>query len=69
MERLNGEIITGIALAFMAILFLYAGTVNTVWATIRPADFLILAIGAAFIILGIWTIKKNRSIKNEHPHS
>jgi putative Ca2+/H+ antiporter (TMEM165/GDT1 family) len=65
MERINGEIITGIALAFMAILFIYAGTVNTVWATIIPADFLILAIGGAFIILGMWTIRKNRSIKKE----
>lgn len=68
MERINGEIITGIALAFMAILFIYAGTVNAVWATIIPADFLILAIGGAFIILGMWTIRKNRSIKKEHSH-
>jgi putative Ca2+/H+ antiporter (TMEM165/GDT1 family) len=53
-ERINGETITGVALVFLAILFIYAGTVNSIWATIFPADFLILAIGAAFIILGMW---------------
>ena len=61
-ERINGETITGIALVFLAILFIYAGTVNSVWARIFPADFLILAIGAAFIILGMWDIRKKRRI-------
>jgi sugar phosphate permease len=62
MERINGETITGIALVFLAILFIYAGTVNSVWATIFPADFLILAIGAAFMILGLWDIRRKRRI-------
>jgi putative Ca2+/H+ antiporter (TMEM165/GDT1 family) len=62
MEKINGETITGIALVFLAILFIYAGTVNNIWATIFPADFLILAIGAAFIILGMWDIRKKRRI-------
>jgi putative Ca2+/H+ antiporter (TMEM165/GDT1 family) len=62
MERINGETITGIALVFLAILFIYAGTVNSVWATIFPADFLILAIGAAFMILGMWDIRKKQRI-------
>ena len=61
-ERINGETITGIALVFLAILFIYAGRVNSVWATIFPADFLILAIGAACIILGMWDIRKKRRI-------
>jgi len=61
-ERINGETITGIALVFLAILFIYAGRVNSVWATIFPADFLILAIGAAFIILGMWDMRKKRRI-------
>jgi putative Ca2+/H+ antiporter (TMEM165/GDT1 family) len=45
--------------------------VNAVWATILPADYLILAIGAAFIILGMWEIrKKSRTsyAKEERPH-
>jgi LPXTG-motif cell wall-anchored protein len=62
MERINGETITGIALVFLAILFIYAGKVNSVWAMIFPADFLILAIGAAFMILGMWYIRKKRRI-------
>jgi putative Ca2+/H+ antiporter (TMEM165/GDT1 family) len=70
MERINGETITGIALAFLGILFIYAGTVNNVWATILPADYLIVAIGAAFIILGMWETRKNKTsyVKEEHSH-
>jgi hypothetical protein len=43
-------------------LFLYAGSVNNVWAIIIPADFLILAIGCAFIALGIITLRRQRSL-------
>ncbi|MBV9668647.1 MAG: hypothetical protein JO327_11025 [Nitrososphaeraceae archaeon] len=70
MERINGETITGIALALLGILFIYAGMVNSVWATIRPAAYLILAIGAAFITLGVWEIRKKRTsyVKEEHSH-
>lgn len=70
MERINGETITGIALAFLGILFIYASTVNNVWATILPADYLIVAIGAAFIILGMWEIRKKKTsyVKEEHSH-
>lgn len=59
MEAINGETITGIALIFLAILFIYAGSVNQVWALILTADYLILAIGAAFIVLGVMTMKKH----------
>jgi putative Ca2+/H+ antiporter (TMEM165/GDT1 family) len=71
MERINSETITGIALAFLAILFIYAGIVNSVWATIFPADLLILGIGAAFIILGMWETRKKRitHIEEEGEHS
>ena len=60
METLNGETITGIALIFLAILFLYASSVNQVWALIRSADFLILAIGGGFLALGIITMKRQK---------
>ncbi len=53
MGKINGETITGIALIFLAILFIIAGTVNAVWALLFWADILILAIGVAFVILGI----------------
>ena len=60
MVMINGETITGIALAFLALLFIFAGTVNKVWALLLPADYLILAIGGAFIALGIISIRKYR---------
>ena len=61
LERINGESITGIALVFLSLLFIYAGSVNNIWAILIPADFLILAIGGAFIALGIVTIRRQRS--------
>lgn len=60
MVMINGETITGIALAFLALLFIFAGTVNKVWALLLPADYLILAIGGAFIVLGVISIRKYR---------
>ena len=60
METINGETITGIALIFLAILFIYASSVNQVWALILPADFLILAIGGGFVTLGVMTMKKQK---------
>ena len=41
---------------------LYAGTVNDIWAILIPADFLILAIGCAFIILGVITLRRQMYI-------
>jgi hypothetical protein len=61
MERINGTTIAGIAFVFLAFLFMIAGTVNAVWALLFPADFLILAIGIALMILGIWTTRKSQS--------
>jgi uncharacterized integral membrane protein len=63
METLNGETITGIALIFLAILFIYASSVNQVWGLILPADFLILAIGGGFVALGVITIKKQKQAR------
>lgn len=60
MERINGETIVGITLVLMALLFIFAGTMNEVWAIILPADYLILAIGFAFIALGVVTLYRNK---------
>jgi len=60
-QRLNGETITGIALVFMALLFLWAGTQNPVWARIMLADYLILAIGVGFIIVGAVAIRRTNN--------
>jgi hypothetical protein len=65
MERINGETIAGIALVLLALLFIYAGSVNEVWAIILPGDYLILALGLAFITLGVVTIIKNKNLVPE----
>jgi hypothetical protein len=62
LERVNGEAIAGIAFVFLSILFFYAGSVNTTWAIIIPADFLILAVGCALIILGVITLRRQRAL-------
>jgi len=70
MEKINGEVITGIAVALLAIIFIYAGRVNDVWRIILPADFIILVLGAAFIALGMWTIYgRNRKRVKENTSS
>ena len=61
MERINGETITGIALVILSLLFIFAGSVNKVWAIILPGDYLILILGLAFIALGVYTIIRNKN--------
>jgi putative Ca2+/H+ antiporter (TMEM165/GDT1 family) len=69
MERLNGEIIAGVALVVLALIFILAATMNEVWAIVLPADFLILALGLGFIALGIVTlIKSRREPQEESAH-
>ncbi len=71
MERINGETIAGAALAFLAILFIYAAQVNAVWQVALPADYVLLAVGIALIVLGRYTtMKTNRTSTHteEHPH-
>jgi hypothetical protein len=67
MERINGETITGIALIFLATLFIIAGSVNSVWALLFWADVLILVIGVAFVILGLWSLRRNRGYTHSEP--
>jgi hypothetical protein len=65
-QWINGETITGIALVFLALLFIWAATMNAVWARILLADYVILAIGVGFIILGIITLHRiNRAYSEE----
>jgi hypothetical protein len=70
MERINGEIISGIALAMMAILFIYAAQVNSIWTVALPASYLLVAVGAALIGLGLWTRRNNnRHLPSREEHS
>lgn len=69
MERINGESIAGIALAFLAVLFIVAAQVNAVWAVALPADYVLLAVGIALIALGRWTtMNANKNPPVEHHH-
>ena len=68
MERINAETIVGITLVTIALIFIFAATMNEVWAIILPADYLILALGVAFIALGVITIRNNNR-KHSHEES
>ena len=64
-QRINGETITGIALVFMGLLFIWAGTQNAVWASIALAAYLIVAIGVGFIIVGVMAIRRTNRPPSE----
>jgi carbon starvation protein CstA len=66
MEKMNGEIIAGIAFIFISLLFIFAASVNSVWAIILPADYLIMAIGAGLVILGVVTLRKEEDPVHHH---
>ena len=68
MERINAETIVGITLIIIALIFIFAASMNEVWAIILPADYLILALGVAFIALGVITIRNNNR-KHSHEES
>lgn len=69
MGGLNGEIISGSALAFLAIIFIYAGQVNPIWAVALTADYVLLAAGLAVIALGIWTRRNANRMRRYEEHS
>ena len=64
-QRINGETITGIALVFMGLLFVWAGMQNAVWASIVLAAYLIMAIGAGFIAVGVRAIRQTNRPPSE----
>jgi len=64
---INSEMITGIALIFLSILFIYAGLINPEWARILIVDYVMIAIGGGFVALGIWTRRNYKKEKTEEP--
>jgi multisubunit Na+/H+ antiporter MnhB subunit len=68
-QWINGETITGIALVLLALLFIWAATMNAVWARILLAAYLILAIGLGFIVLGIITMRRTNRTYSEEGHT
>ena len=69
MERINGEMIAGISLALLGILFIYAAQVNPVWAVALLADYVLLALGIALIGHGFWTRRNNNRMSRHEEHS
>jgi len=67
MLRINTEIITGIALIFLAILFMYGSLFYKAWALILVVDYVLIAIGAGFIVLGMWTMRNYKRERTEEP--
>ena len=59
---LNGEIISGISITVFGIMLFLYGMINEVAAILIPADIMIIAIGIALIILGVFTNRKNTVI-------
>ncbi len=66
----NGEVIAGCALIIMGVIFIGAGMVNSTWGAILLPDFVMVALGAATLGLGIWTIKyeEKHSLHTHHHH-
>jgi hypothetical protein len=56
---LNGEIISGISLTVFGIMMVLFGFSNQVAAVLIPADILIICIGLAVIVIGVFTNRKN----------
>jgi hypothetical protein len=50
-------------------LFIWAATMNAVWARILLAAYLILAIGLGFIVLGIITMRRTNRTYSEEGHT
>ena len=67
MFPVNSEMITGIALILLSILFIYAGMVNQEWARILIVDYVMVAIGGGFLALGLWTQRNYKREKTEEP--
>ena len=65
MVRLNGEIIAGMAIAGLGLIFIFAGIVSDAWREIFIADFILVAVGAALITLGVVTIKRAEAVHTE----
>jgi hypothetical protein len=68
MSSINAEILAGIAILGLGVLFLLAGFLNHAWGLIIPADFVIIAIGIATLGVGIWTsmYEKKHPVHSEH---
>lgn len=65
---INAEIIAGIAILGMGIIFILAGHINTTWGEIMVAHYIIAILGAATLGIGIWTSRyeAKHSVSTHH---
>ena len=65
---INAEIIAGIAILGMGIIFILAGHINTTWGEIMVAHYIIAILGAATLGIGIWTSRYDakHSVSTHH---
>ena len=68
MISINSEIIAGTAILILGVIFLIAGYLNPAWALIFVADYLIIALGAVTLGLGVWSFMNERKnpVHTEH---
>lgn len=59
---LNGEILAGVSLTLFGIMLMIYGMVNKVAAILIPGDIVIICIGVAVMIVGVYTNRKNALI-------
>ncbi|AIC14607.1 hypothetical protein [Nitrososphaera viennensis] len=57
MSKINGENVAGAAFLFLASLFLAAGTINPVIASVAVVFYILAAAGAALVLLGYRTYR------------
>jgi high-affinity Fe2+/Pb2+ permease len=62
MNWLNGEMIAGMAIAGLGIVFTFAGIVSDGWREILPADYILIAVGAGLMALGVRTMKSRAAV-------
>lgn len=62
MGRINGENVTGAAFIFLSILFLAAGTVNPVIASVTVVFYVLVAAGVALALLGYKTYLQEQKV-------
>jgi hypothetical protein len=66
MGRINGENVAGAALLFFSSLFLAAGMVNPVIASVREVFYVLVAAGIGLVLLGYRTYKNEQRIATVH---
>ena len=61
----NGEIIAGMSIAGLGLIFVLAGMVSDGWREIIPADLILIAVGAGLIALGVRTMRQMTAVHTE----